>query len=215
MNADELAGQLLKIADSRDRFIVAIAGPPGSGKSTLADELCAIINGGFGTGTAAIVPMDGFHLDNVTLDRMGLRHRKGAPQTFDGEGFVSMMDAIRANKSDVGVPEFDRSIDATVERGRKVSTSTRIILTEGNYLLLDAEPWRQLAKCIDYSILVNPGLKILEARLVSRWMAHGYDERGARERALSNDIQNARTVITHSRKPDLSITGLECSVVPT
>lgn len=215
MNANELAGQLLKRADGRDRFIVAIAGPPGSGKSTLAEELCAIINRGCGAGTAAIVPMDGFHLDNATLDRMGLRHRKGAPATFDGEGFVSMMDAIRANRGDVGVPEFDRSIDATVERGRKVSTSTRIILAEGNYLLLDTEPWSQLAKCIDYSILVNPGLKILEARLVSRWMAHGYDEEGARERAQSNDITNAKTVVSHSREPDLYITGLEYSVVPT
>jgi len=215
MNANDLAGHLLKLADGQGRFVVAVAGPPGSGKSTLAEELCAIINGSCGVGTAAIVPMDGFHLDNATLDRMRLRQQKGAPETFDAAGFVAMMKAIRANRSDVDVPEFDRSIDATVKRERTVSFATRIILAEGNYLLLDAEPWNQLAGCFDYSIMVNPGLQILEARLIARWIAHGHDQRGARERALSNDIPNARTVISHSRKPDLAITGLNHSFAPT
>jgi pantothenate kinase len=215
MNAEDLADHLLNLADGKGRFVVAIAGPPGSGKSTLADELCAIINDRRGAGTAAIVPMDGFHLDNDTLERMGMRQRKGAPETFNGAGFVAMMEAIRANKGDVSVPEFDRSIDATVERGRTVSSSARIILAEGNYLLLNSEPWSQLGRCFDYSILVNPGLKILEARLIARWMAHGHDQRSARERTRSNDIPNAKAVISHSREPDLSITGLNHSFAPT
>lgn len=205
MNLNELTELVLDKAEGKDRFMVAIAGPPGSGKSTLAQKLFRTINDRCPAGTAVIVPMDGFHLDNATLDRLGLRERKGSAETFDAKGFLAMMQKIDANAGEVAVPEFDRDLDSTIDRGSKVLPSNKIILAEGNYLLLDTEPWNELSEIIDYSIFVNPGLGTLEERLIARWIDHGHDEVSARQRALSNDIPNAKTVINRSRSPDLTV----------
>ncbi len=205
MNLDELAGIILGKANGRDRLIVAIAGPPGSGKSTLAQKLHDKIEAHNSAGTSVIVPMDGFHLDNETLDRLGLRQRKGAPETFDAEGFLAMMRQIKENRNAIAVPNFDREIDSTVDRGSKVVPEDKIVLAEGNYLLLETEPWNQLGDVFDYAIFVNPGMETLETRLVQRWLDHGHDAESARQRAFSNDIPNAETVIKGSRKPNLII----------
>ncbi|MEM7463710.1 MAG: hypothetical protein AAF362_13640, partial [Pseudomonadota bacterium] len=141
MNLGELADIIRGEAEGRDRLIVAIAGPPGSGKSTLAQKLHDAIEANNPAGTSVIVPMDGFHLDNETLDRLELRQRKGAPETFDAEGFLAMMREIKENKKTVPVPDFDRELDSTVDRGSKVDPENKIVLAEGNYLLLETEPW--------------------------------------------------------------------------
>lgn len=113
-----------------NRVLVAIAGPPGSGKSTFAQELAMRLGQ-----DAAVLPMDGFHLDNATLDRMDLFQRKGAPETFDSEGFVRLVRALRTQDS-VAYPTFDRQNDRTIPDGGKIHAATRFVLIEGNYLLL-------------------------------------------------------------------------------
>ena len=205
MNLEKLAELVLTQTDGKDRLIVAIAGPPGSGKSILAQKLLNTINNLHIDSSAAIVPMDGFHLDNSILDRLDLRERKGSPETFDADGFVAMIQKIRKNQGPVAVPEFDRELDSTVDRGYQVLPENKIILVEGNYLLLNSEPWNKFRELVDYSIFVNPGIETLEKRLIARWIEHGYDEKSARRRALSNDIPNAKLVMSASRSPDLAV----------
>ena len=204
MEPAALAKHLIEQASGRDRFIAAIAGPPGSGKSTLSQSLKGQIEG-LGK-SCSVVPMDGFHLDNSVLEERGLLARKGAPETFDAAGFVCLMRRLRAGDADVVVPGFDRERDCTIPEGTLVKQTDRILLVEGNYLLLSSTPWSELHEFFDISVFLNPGLEVLEERLVERWLDHGLDPEAARDRALSNDIPNARHVLQHSTVADVTIT---------
>lgn len=185
------------------RYIVAIAGPPASGKSTLAKRLSSLINQQVGQPLSEVIPMDGFHYDNDWLDQHQLRHRKGAEQTFDSHGFVDMVEQLhRANKP-VSIPLFDRDKDAVIPDARTIAPQQHILLIEGNYLLLTTKPWSQAHALYDYSAFLNPGIEVLEERLVRRWLKQGYDNKGARQRALSNDIPNAKFVLEHSGAADV------------
>lgn len=205
MNPDQLASHIVERAAEATRFIVAIAGPPGSGKSTLADELSRRIAASCGETACAVVAMDGFHLDNAVLDSRGLRHRKGAPETFDADGFVAMMRRIADNDGPVSVPGFDRTLDAVVENVQLVDRKHRIVLVEGNYLLLAVKPWSDLLSLFDLTVLLNPGIARISERLVQRWILHGHDEAAARQRALSNDIPNAEYILENSVPAELTI----------
>ncbi|MGB1010442.1 MAG: phosphoribulokinase [Thiolinea sp.] len=199
MNKQSIASHILQTAaQTKQRYIVAVAGAPASGKSTLAEQLEQVINQQQGEAISMVVPMDGFHLDNHTLDEMNLRHRKGAPETFDSKGFVNLIQQLKTASDTVAIPLFDREQDAVIPKARNVDPRHKILLVEGNYLLLDIAPWLELAGLFDDKIFLNPGLEVLEQRLIQRWLDHGYDTAGARERALSNDIPNARFVLEHS-----------------
>ncbi|MGF6172918.1 nucleoside triphosphate hydrolase [Ensifer sp. 4252] len=201
MTVAPLVDQLLERAAGAARFIVAIAGPPGAGKSTLSDALAeALIAAGE---KAAVLPMDGFHMDNAVLEQKGLLARKGAPETFDLRSFLATIAAVRANDGEVLVPVFDRSREQAIASARVVAADTRLILVEGNYLLLDEAPWSKLDGAFDFSIFINPGIEELERRLLKRWRDHGYDEEGARRKALGNDIPNAHRVVDHQQPADL------------
>lgn len=178
------------------RVLVAIAGPPGAGKSTVSEAWCNQLNQD-DPGCCAVVPMDGFHLDNETLDAMGLRSRKGAPETFDANGFIALLKQIKSADRPVRYPTFDRNLDASIPDSGELSGDTRIVLVEGNYLLLDSAPWNQM----DYqsSILIHPGMDELKRRLVQRWLDQGMSHAQALEKAEGNDLPNARTVLNHSR----------------
>ena len=203
MNIGSLTDAILKRAAGAARFIVAIAGPPGAGMSTLSEGLAeAIAAAG---GNVAVLPMDGFHMDNAVLAEKGLLARKGAPETFDVRSFLATLTAVRANDGEVLVPVFDRSRELAIASARIIAPETRIVLVEGNYLLLDQAPWNRLEGAFDYAIFIDPGLDELERRLLQRWYDHGYDEETAREKAFGNDIPNARRVVASRRPSDIVI----------
>ncbi|MYA90088.1 MAG: AAA family ATPase [Boseongicola sp. SB0662_bin_57] len=191
-----VAGRIRALPEGRRRLI-AIAGPPGAGKSTLAAALVPELGR-----TSALVPMDGFHLDNDILRARGLRDRKGAPETFDLEGFSSLLEQL-VREDVVAIPAFDRAQDKVVDSGTHVRARHRWVIVEGNYLLLDEPGWRGLPRHWDLSVYLDVPHDVLEERLVHRWLDHGLTLDDARARALGNDIPNARRVAAARLPADL------------
>ena len=196
-----IAATLFKRAHHAQRFVVGIAGPPGSGKSTLSAALHDVLP----EGAAAVVPMDGFHFDDSVLDRRGLRARKGAPETFDFAGFEVLLRRLKAAEPDVAIPVFDRSIELSRAAADVVSADVKFILVEGNYLLLDEDPWQRLAPLFDFTIFVNSPREELERRLVERWREHGRSDADARNWIDTNDMPNIDRVLHARRKADLEL----------
>ncbi len=202
--ADRLAA-----GQGRVRRIVAIAGSPGAGKSTLAEQLKERINA-VRPACADILPMDGYHLDDVVLHARGHRPRKGAPHTFDLDGFRAMLERLRADDGrDVAVPVFDRSIEIARAGGRIIGTATRLVLTEGNYLLLDAPGWRDLGPLFDLTVMIAVDEAILVERLTQRWLGFGYDPAMLEAKMEGNDLPNMRLVLSGSRPADVTLRTAE------
>jgi fructokinase len=172
--------------------LVGIAGAPGAGKSTLAEALVNRLGP-----QAALVAMDGFHLDNAILDARGRRFAKGSPDTFDVAGFEAILQRLKAG-GEVIVPVFDRYSDVSRGSARVVPPEARIIVAEGNYLLLREAPWDRLHKLWDLTVFLDVPVAELERRLIDRWLHHGLSDAEAHRRAFDNDIPNARRVIDGS-----------------
>ena len=202
-----LADKIIAEAKSQasKRYMVAIAGPPASGKSTFAEKLSLQINQQNRETISEVIPMDGFHLNNTTLDKLGLRHRKGAEKTFDSIGFTKMIKTLHTANEALSIPLFDRTKDATVADAKTISPALKILIIEGNYLLLNLKPWSQIHELYNYTVFLNPGLETITERLIDRWLTHGYDLEGAKQRALANDIPNAEFVLEHSIDADLIV----------
>ncbi len=192
---------------ARGRLIVGIVGPPASGKSTLAARVVEGLVAREGAATAALVPMDGFHLPNEVLDERGLRDVKGAPETFDADGFVALVRDIKAGGRDIRYPLFERDADCTLPDAALLPRDTRVVVVEGNYLLLRAGSWPCLKPLFDATVMINAPLEVLEARLVERWLMHGLDQGEAKKRARGNDLSNARHVLGNSAESDLILTN--------
>ncbi|MEX0345468.1 MAG: nucleoside triphosphate hydrolase [Rhizobiaceae bacterium] len=203
MNAQELAAEIVRRARDKSRLITAIAGPPGSGKSTLAAEVVESLHS-MGE-NAALLPMDGFHFDNAVLDQRGLLPRKGAPETFDSFGFFRSLRAIRTGNRPIAVPVFDRELDLARAGARIIVPENRLIVAEGNYLLLNTDPWTDLAPLFDLTVFLAVADDELETRLIQRWLDHGHNQKAAETRARENDMVNARLVKEGSRRADIVI----------
>ncbi len=201
----DLARTIIDRAGDKKRFLVAIAGPPGAGKSTLADELATALKDK--GESAEVLPMDGFHMDDAVLRAKGLLPRKGAPETFDVRGFLDIVRAVKAADQEVLVPVFDRSREIAIAAARIVEQSTRFVLVEGNYLLLNRAPWSALDGKFDFSVLISPPVALLEARLMQRWLDLGYTEAAARTKTEGNDLKNGALVRKYSRVADCVLTS--------
>lgn len=176
-----------------NRVLVAIVGAPASGKSTFAEALCDHL--GSKDAGSAIVPMDGFHFDDGILNERNLLSRKGAPNTFDVGGLKRMLRALREDGGDdIYVPLFDRKLEVSRGSARVITPAHRIILVEGNYLLLKQPPWDQLHCLFDLSIYLDVPEETLRERVIARWRGFGFDTATATQKAMTNDLPNAQTV---------------------
>ena len=196
-----IAAAIFKRATGKQRFVVAIAGPPGSGKSTLAASLHEVLP----EGLSVVVPMDGFHFDDGVLEQRGLRQRKGAPETFDFAGFDNLLKRIRSGEPDIAIPVFDRSMELSRAGAAVIAPEVKFILVEGNYLLLDEKPWSGLGERFDFSIFVSVPRFELERRLLERWREHGRPDDDARAWVAGNDMPNVDRVLGSRRDADLVI----------
>ncbi|HEV7254965.1 MAG TPA: nucleoside triphosphate hydrolase [Mesorhizobium sp.] len=201
MDAEKIRDAMLARAKGASRFLVALAGPPAAGKSTLAERLLVLLP----EGQAAVVPMDGFHYDDLVLAQKGLSHRKGAPETFDFRGFEVLLERLRSGKDDVAIPLFDRGMELSRAAAAIVGRAHRTVVVEGNYLLLDEEPWRRLKPLFDMTVFVDVPQHELERRLVERWRFHGREEEAARRWIDTNDMPNIRRVLSRPLPADLVV----------
>jgi pantothenate kinase len=208
---DELVERARSLVVPGQRRVLGIAGPPGAGKSTLA----AAVRDGLGSAVAALVPMDGFHLPNERLAAMGLRDRKGAPETFAGARFVATLARVRASyRATVLVPAFDRDADAVVTNAIEIAARIPLIVTEGNYLLLDDAPWASIRHLLDAAwYLRGDGGRV--PRLIARHVSHGRTLVAASDWVLRSDEANAARIASSEARADLVIDGLPGSAPPS
>ncbi|WEX12029.1 nucleoside triphosphate hydrolase [Chelativorans sp. AA-79] len=196
-----LAEEILARAANVPRFMIAIAGPPAAGKSTFSERLAT----GLETRgqSAAVVPMDGFHYDDIVLRTRDLSHRKGAPETFDFAGFRTLLQRLRNREPQVAIPIFDRSMELSRAAAAIVDSDVRFLLVEGNYLLLDEEPWNTLDAMFDFTVYLHVPRAELERRLVERWERHGREREAARRWIDTNDLPNIDRVAGCRRTADM------------
>ena len=179
------------------RILLGITGPPGAGKSTLADALVESLGA-----QAALVPMDGYHLADEELARLGTSDRKGAPETFDRGGFSAVLGRLRDAEDTVYLPRFRRELEAAVAGSIGVTTDQRVLVVEGNYLLL----WPEVRARLDEVWYVDPPVDARLAALIERHLHFGRSESEAREWVMRSDEANAAQVASRRQDADLIVT---------
>lgn len=185
------------------RRLLGVCGPPGAGKSTLARAVAAALGD-----RAVVVPMDGFHLAQAELHRLGRADRKGAPDTFDAAGYAASLHRLRENAEPViYAPEFHRELEEPVAGAIPVGRSVPLVVTEGNYLLLDQGPWDRIRPLLDEVWYLDPAEDARLAALIRRHERYGRSPAEARRFALGSDQRNADLIATGRDRADLVLSG--------
>ncbi|WP_110665006.1 nucleoside/nucleotide kinase family protein [Salinicola halophilus] len=182
------------------RHILGIAGAPGAGKSTAAAALAVALGK-----RTRVVPMDGFHLANRQLAMLGRAGRKGAPDTFDVEGYRALLARLRdapASAPTIYAPDFAREIEEPVAASIEVEAEVSLVITEGNYLLLDGHGWRGVRERLDEVWFVGLDTGEREARLIARHRRFGRSEREARDWVTTTDAPNAVSIEAAAHRAD-------------
>jgi pantothenate kinase len=189
------------LASRGERTILGITGPPGGGKSTLAQAIADEL-----AGQAVLVGMDGFHLTQAELVRLGRRDRMGALDTFDGAGYVALLRRLRANQDDVVyAPEFRREIEEPINAAVPVPRDVPLVITEGNYLLVDEGPWAQVRELLDEAWYVMQDEERRLELLIARHIEFGKAPDFAREWVMRSDQRNAELIATTQPRADALI----------
>ena len=205
---ERLVGRLSALrarVDPGRPVLVGVVGEPGAGKSTLTASLVASLRDE-GV-TAVLVPMDGFHLANVALGALGRADRKGAIDTFDGAGYAALLTRLRAPGPDpVWAPTYDRSIEESVAGAIEVPAGIHVVVTEGNYLLVDDGPWAAVRSLLDEVWAVQVDAEVRTRRLVARHIEFGKPPDVAAAWVASVDEPNAAFVRATFGRADLVVT---------
>ena len=193
------------------RAVLGITGAPGAGKTTLVERLLAELAEhppeGAGADWVAHVPMDGFHLADAQLDRLGLRDRKGAPETFDAAGYAAMLERVRTDTSEtVYAPGFERDLEQPIAAALAVPPSARLVITEGNYLLLDEPAWHRVREAMDEVWFCDLDDPTRLERLVARHVEFGKEPDAAALWVDRVDQANATLVAATRARADLVVT---------
>jgi pantothenate kinase len=197
----ELVERARRLAVTGERRILGITGAPGSGKSTLAAALVDAL-----APAALLVPMDGFHLANRELERLRRRDRKGAADTFDAHGYVALLRRLLDPDEElVYAPEFRRDLEEPIACAVALPREVPLVVTEGNYLLLDSGPWSAVAGLLDEAWYLDPPEEVRVERLVARHIAYGKEPAAARAWSLGTDQRNAGLVADTRRHADLIV----------
>lgn len=196
-----LVGRARALPARGQRAVLGICGAPGAGKSTLAAEIAGALGE-----SAVLVPMDGFHLANAELERLGHRDRKGAPDTFDAAGFVSLLERLRQQTDDVVyAPIFWREIEEPIAGTIAIDRRVPLVVTEGNYLLHDQEPWSRIRPLLDACWYVEGPEDERLRRLVARHVEFGKGPDEAHEWVHRSDEANARHIEATRGRADLIV----------
>ncbi|SCE80296.1 Panthothenate kinase [Micromonospora viridifaciens] len=201
LSLGELGDRARALADAGPRQLLGIAGAPGAGKSTLAERIVAEVGP-----AARLVPMDGFHLAQSELVRLGRADRKGAPDTFDANGFVSMLRRLhRLEPTSVWAPVFRRDLEEPVAGAIEVPPEVRLVVTEGNYLLLRDDPWEEVRSLLHQAWFLDLEVELRLRRLTARHEAYGKTPEQARAWALGSDEANVARVAGTADRADLVV----------
>ena len=202
LNYNELLSILIYNLDQntlKKRYFIALAGPPASGKSTISEKLNEDLNiKGF---PSDILQMDGFHLDDAILSSQNLLPRKGSPETFDVMGLKNFLIRL-ANEPEVIVPIFDRSLELSRSSAVTILENKKIIIVEGNYLLLNSQPWNELNNYFDSRVMIHCEESVLEKRLIDRWKGFNLTQDQINQKVYENDLPNGVNVIQNSIEAD-------------
>ena len=200
---ERLAEAAIGLVGNGRRALLGIAGPPGAGKSTLAEELVEAVAAAQGADWVAHVPMDGFHLADVQLDRLGVRDRKGAPDTFDADGYAHLLRRLVEHPDQpIYAPGFERTFEQPIAAAVVVPPSARLVVTEGNYLLLREPHWETARAQLTEVWHVTTNDDARQARLVDRHIAFGKDPDAAARWVRETDEANAALVASASTSAD-------------
>jgi pantothenate kinase len=190
VSLQQLVADAAALGCSGGRVLLGIAGAPGAGKSTVAEALVAAVGA-----RAVLVGLDGFHLANSELIRLERLPRKGSPDTFDAAGYVSLLRRLRAQDEPVVyAPRFDRDLEESIGSAVPVPAEVPLVVTEGNYLLVDDERWGPVRQLLDACWYVDPGDETRLGRLVARHERYGRSPAEARDRSYGSDQRNAELI---------------------